>query len=61
MRIILKSNGLLAFIEKGFEVPDSKKENEKLTEEAKKIDPIVAKKASRNEILMRDARALGLI
>ncbi|KAI5334369.1 hypothetical protein L3X38_024502 [Prunus dulcis] len=54
MKTILKSHGLWDLVEHGCNDPDSKKEKE--IEETK-----VAEKSTIAELLMNDARALGLI
>ncbi|KAI5337556.1 hypothetical protein L3X38_016827 [Prunus dulcis] len=54
MKTILKSHGLWDLVEHGFDASDPKKEKE--IEETK-----VAEKSTMAELLMKDARALGLI
>ncbi|KAI5312299.1 hypothetical protein L3X38_041472 [Prunus dulcis] len=55
MKTILKSHGLWDLVENGFNASDPKKEKKEI-EETK-----IAEKSTMTEILMKDARALGLI
>jgi len=57
MKTILKSHGLWDLVENGFDVSDPKKGKEK--EEGSKAAEV--EKSTMAEILMKDARALGLI
>ena len=63
MKTILKSHGLWDLVENGFDASDPKKEKEKeKIEDADKKEEIVeVEKPTMTEILMKDARALGLI
>ena len=60
MRTILKSHGLWELVETGFTIPESSTEVV-VADEKKETDAAIGTPINVTEIIMKDAKALGLI